>query len=55
MRFRLRSGYTFTGWDKAVPDVMPAGNIVITAQWKKDIYTISYNLDGGKADNPGNI
>lgn len=31
---------------------MPAGNIVITAQWKKDVYTISYNLDGGKADNP---
>lgn len=48
----VKKGYTFTGWDKAVPDVMPAGNIVITAQWKKDIYTISYNLDGGKADNP---
>ena len=48
----VKNGYTFTGWDKAVPDVMPAGNIVITAQWKKDVYTISYNLDGGKADNP---
>lgn len=48
----VKKGYTFTGWDKAVPDVMPAGNIVITAQWKKDVYTISYNLDGGKADNP---
>ena len=31
---------------------MPAGNIVIKAQWKKDVYTISYNLNGGKADNP---
>ena len=48
----VKKGYTFTGWVKAVPDVMPAGNIVITAQWKKDVYTISYNLDGGKADNP---
>ena len=48
----VKKGYTFTGWDKAVPDVMPAGNIVVTAQWKKDVYTISYNLDGGKADNP---
>ena len=48
----VKKGYTFTGWDKKVPDVMPAGNVVLTAQWKKDVYTISYNLNGGTADNP---
>lgn len=48
----VKKGYTFTGWDKAVPDVMPAGNVVLTAKWNKDVYNISYNLNGGTADNP---
>ncbi len=48
----VKKGYTFTGWDKAFPDKMPAENTVMTAQWKKDTYNISYNLNGGTADNP---
>ena len=30
----IRGGYTFIGWDKAIPTTMPAENITITARWK---------------------
>lgn len=29
-----REGYTFIGWDKAIPETMPAENITLKAQWK---------------------
>lgn len=29
-----REGYTFTGWDRTIPETMPAENITVTAQWK---------------------
>ena len=29
-----RKGYTFKGWDKKIPETMPAENITITARWK---------------------
>ena len=29
-----REGYTFIGWDKAIPETMPAENITLKARWK---------------------
>ncbi len=29
-----REGYTFIGWDKAIPETMPAENITLKAKWK---------------------
>ena len=29
-----RKGYTFKGWDKEIPETMPAENITITARWR---------------------
>lgn len=48
----VKKGYTFIGWDNDIPEYMPAGNMVLTAKWSKDVYNITYNLDGGTAGNP---
>ena len=42
-----REGYTFIGWDKAIPQTMPAENMTVTAQWEINRYTITFDAAGG--------
>ena len=42
-----REGYTFKGWDKEIPETMPAENITVKAQWKINQYTIAFDTNGG--------
>ena len=44
-----REGYSFTGWDQAVPSNMPANNIELTAQWSINQYTITFDSNEGSA------
>ena len=41
-----RDGYTFDGW-KDVPLTMPASDITLTALWKVNTYTITFDTNGG--------
>ena len=44
-----REGYTFDGWDKALPETMPAQNLTLRAKWIINKYTITFDTDGGTA------
>ena len=44
-----KTGYTFMGWNPALPATMPAENITVTAQWRINQYTITFDTDGGSA------
>ena len=56
-----KRGYTFSGWtgsNGTTPETavtVPTGireNLSYEANWTEDRYTITYNLDGGTAENP---
>ncbi len=38
----IKTGYTFIGWDKAIPTQMPAKNNIITALWEINQYNIVF-------------
>ena len=47
-----KTGYTFMGWNPALPATMPAENITVTAQWRINQYTITFDTDGGSTVAP---
>ena len=42
-----KTGYTFKGWNPAVPATMPANDLTVKAQWEINKYTITFDSDGG--------
>ena len=41
-----REGYTFTGWSKEIPTLMPDSNLTIDALWKAKTFSVTYEVDG---------
>ena len=41
-----KEGYSFVGWDADVPATMPDEDLVFTAEFEINSYTVTWNLDG---------
>ena len=46
----VKEGHTFAGWTPAVPGTMPAENLIFTAQWTVNQYTVTFVLGNGQPD-----
>jgi uncharacterized repeat protein (TIGR02543 family) len=44
-----REGYTFNGWDPNIPETMPEEDLLLTALWEINQYTLSFDRAGGSA------
>ena len=47
-----KTGYTFNGWNPAIPETMPAENMTVKAKWTVNQYTITFDTDGGSGIEP---
>ncbi|MBR5091394.1 MAG: InlB B-repeat-containing protein, partial [Ruminiclostridium sp.] len=43
----IKTGYTFDGWEPALPATMPAEDMTVTAKWKVNKYTITFITGDG--------
>ena len=41
-----REGYTFLGWEPAIPKTMPSNGLTVKAQWQANTYALVYYVDG---------
>ncbi len=46
-----KTGYTFAGWE-GLPEIMPAEDIIVTAKWTINSYTVTFDSNGGEAVAP---
>jgi len=44
-----RTGYSFAGWSPTLPQTMGAANQTLTAQWTANIYSITFEENGGSS------
>ena len=41
-----KDGYDFAGWEPVLPDVMPAEDLTVVAQWTPKTYTVTFDVNG---------
>ena len=44
----VKEGYTFIGWDKELPQVMPSEDMTFNAEFEVNKYTITFVVDGAE-------